>query len=382
MDIAKADRAVHARAIGRHEVTRQHPSHFEPSPRCVMIRAKGTMHGVAQMSINRRNCLSLMAAAAARPAWSQLSEQRSIAVLFESLISPFFVAAIERFRAQIKSRGWTILEALSNSNDERQFQQVESMIKRKVNGIILVHTDDKAVVPAIRAANAAHIPMVHFNRRPAPSDAYSVAVVADNRKLMDDTVSALIGMAQQKGGKYQAALLVGNMNDANAVQRRDGFEAAVARHKETIDVVARISTEWNAEKALAGFTAALQEHPDINMLVSSSDFLTPQIERALRAAGKWFPANHPKHVLVAGFDGDDLGYAQLAAGYYDVDGVQNLDYEVKTSLEALEQMWAGERPEKTLIDPGLVISRNTLRFKRDSMWGYGVWRAKNLSTGG
>jgi ribose/xylose/arabinose/galactoside ABC-type transport system permease subunit/ABC-type sugar transport system substrate-binding protein len=329
--------------------------------------------------MDRRSCIGLLAATAVAPVLAQTERKRTVALLFDSLISPFWVAAIERMRGRIAARGWSALEAVSNMDDNRQYQQMQSMIQRGVDGIIIVHTDDKAVIPAVRAANAAGVPIVHFNRPPAPSDAYSVAVVADNRKLMDDTVTELIKIARQRGGKYKAALLVGDLGDANGVHRRDGFQDAVARHTDIVEVVARIATEWNADKAFAGLSNALQAHPDINMLVTSSDFLTPQIEQALRIAGKWHRANEPGHVLIAGFDGDDNGYEQLAAGYYDVDGVQDLDYEVELTFQALDRLWAGERPPKLLVDPGFVISRDTLEEKRDRMWGYAAWKAKTTS---
>lgn len=329
--------------------------------------------------MDRRSCMGLLAAAAVAPALARSGRKRTVALLFDSLISPFWVAAIERMRERIAARGWSALEAVSNMDDNRQYQQVQSMIQRGVDGIIIVHTDDKAVIPAVRAANAAGVPIVHFNRPPAPSDAYSVAVVADNRKLMDDTVTELMNIARRQGGKYRAALLVGDLGDANAVDRRDGFQDAVARHGDIVEVVARIATEWNADKAFAGLTNALQAHPDINLLVTSSDFLTPQIEQALRIAGKWHKSGEPGHVLIAGFDGDDNGYEQLAAGYYDVDGVQDLDYEVELTFQALDRLWAGERPPKILVDPGFVITQDTLIEKRDRMWGYEAWRAKTTS---
>lgn len=328
------------------------------------------------MVLDRRQCVGLLAAAAVAPMIVRAESPRTIALLFDSLISPFWVAAIERLRRSIQARGWSVLEAVSNMDDNRQYEQVQSMIQRKVDGIVIVHTDDKAVIPAIRAANAAGIPLVHFNRPPAPSDAYSVAVVVDNRKLMGDTVTALIEIARKQGGHYKAAVLLGDLGDANGVHRRDGIQDAVARHGDIVEVVARIATEWNADKAFAGLSNALQAHPDINMLVTSSDFLTPQIEQALRTAGKWHPVGQPGHVLIAGFDGDEQGYEELAAGYYDVDGVQSLDYEVQLTLQALDRLWAGERPPKILIDPGFVITRESLVAKRDQMWGYGAWKAR------
>jgi len=75
------------------------------------------------------------------------------------------------------------------------------------------------------------------------------------------------------------------------------------------------------------------------MLVTASDFLTPQIEQAPRTTSKWHPVGQPGHVPLAGFDGDDKGYEQLAADYYDVDGVQNPDYEVGLTLQTLKWMW-------------------------------------------
>jgi ribose/xylose/arabinose/galactoside ABC-type transport system permease subunit/ABC-type sugar transport system substrate-binding protein len=324
------------------------------------------------VKIDRRTCLGLLAATAVVPAFAESAKPRTIALLFDSLVSPFWVAAIERFRAQIRARGWSALEAVSNLDDNRQFQQVQSMIQRRVDGIVMVHTDDKAVIPALRAANAAGVPVVNFNRPPAPSDAYSVAVVADNRKLMDDTVTVLL--TRPRAGRYKAALLVGDLGDANAVHRREGFNDAVSRHPDRIEVVAQIATDWNADKAFAGLSNALQAHPDLDLLVTSSDFLTPQIEQALRAAGKWHRAGTPGHVLIAGFDGDDKGYEQLANGYWDVDGVQDLNYEVELTFKALEAMWAGQHPAKIQLDPGFVISRETLQARRDQMWGYGAWK--------
>src|ERR1700722_16150662 len=328
------------------------------------------------MAIDRRNFIGLLAAAAVAPACAAVGKRPTVALLFDSLISPFWVSAIERLRWEIARRGWFSLEAVSNLDDDRQYAQVQSMIQRGVDGIVIVQTDNKAVIPAIRAANAAGIPMVHFNRPPAVNDAYSVAVVADNRKLMDETVTALLDMARRRGGTYKAAFLLGDLGDANAVSRRDGFQDAVNYHKDIVEVVARVATEWNADKAFAGLSNALQAHPDINLVVSSSDFLAPQIEQALRVAGKWYPAGDPKHVMIGGFDGDDNSYAALATGYYDVDGVQDLDREVALTLGALTQMWSGQRLPKTLIDPGFVISRETLGQERQRMWGYGAWKAK------
>ncbi len=216
--------------------------------------------------------------------------------------------------------------------------------------------------------------MVHFNRPPAKSDAYSVAIQADNRKIMAETVQFLVDEAKKAGGKYKACLLIGDLGDVNAIQRRDGFFDTVDQHKDMIEVVARVSTEWNADKAFAGLTNALQANPDINFLVTSSDFLNPQIEQAMKIANKWFKQGEQGHVLFAGFDGDAGAYELLQEGYMDADGVQNLFLEVDMAFKAFEDLWAGKKPDRLLLDPGFVITRANLDQKRDQMWGYTVWK--------
>ncbi|HZA91330.1 MAG TPA: sugar ABC transporter substrate-binding protein, partial [Gemmatimonadales bacterium] len=224
----------------------------------------------------------MAAAAGATPMLVHAQSGKTIAVLFDGLYSEFWVAGMQIIKDEMKKRGYTVLEGISDKDDSKQFEQVRAMIARKVDGIIIVQTDSKAVIPAIRAANRANVPMVHFNRPPAESDAYSVAVVADNQTIAREAVLHSCRTAKQAGGKFKAAILIGNLGDPNAIQRRDGFQEAVSQFSDTIEVVARIPTEWNADKAFAGLTNALQASPDINFLFTSSDFLIPQITQALK----------------------------------------------------------------------------------------------------
>lgn len=330
------------------------------------------------MNITRRELgLGLAAVGAmSMPRLAVAQQKRTVALMFDSLQSAFWVESLAVLRSKAAERGWTVLESISNLDDNKQFQQVQSMIQRRVDGIVIVQTDANAVIPAIRAANAANIPMVHYNRPPAPSDAYSVAVQADNRKIMENTATALVSIARARGGNYKAAIMIGDLGDQNAIQRRDGFFSVMDKNKDIFEVVARISTEWNADKAFSGLTNALQAHPDINFLVTSSDFLDPQIEQAMQAADKWKKIGEEGHVIFGSFDGDEGGYQRLADGFLDADGVQNVFLEVDMTYGAMEQMWAGKKPERLLLDPGFVITHDTLMQKRGDMWGYAVWKQK------
>ena len=332
------------------------------------------------MKVDRRSFTLGALLAAGTAGWPVLVRAegtKTIAVLFDGLYSEFWVAGIKIIREEMQKRGFTVLEAISDKDDNKQFEQVRAMIAKKVDGIIIVQTDSNAVIPAIRAANKANIPMVHFNRPPAPSDAYSVAIQADNQKIARDAVLHSCKVAKDKGGSYQAAILIGNLGDPNALQRRDGFQEAVAQFQDTIEVVARIPTDWNADTAFAGLTNAIQANPDINFLFTSSDFMIPQITQVLQTAGKWQPIGHDDHVIFTGFDGFPSAYELMQNKYMEACGVQNLFYETKLAIQAILDLQAGKKVDKLLIDPGFAITQDNLNEKRDEMWGYVLWKEKN-----
>ncbi|KKC34387.1 hypothetical protein WH91_03185, partial [Devosia psychrophila] len=111
-----------------------------------------------------------------------------------------------------------------------------------------------------------------------------------------------------------------------------------------------------------------------NMLVTSSDFLIPQIKQALTVAGKWKKSSEDGHVLFAGFDGDDGQYQAILDGYMDVGGVQDLFFEADLAIGAIQKIRAGETVDKLLLDPGFVLTQARLEEDRDRSWGYAVWK--------
>ena len=162
---------------------------------------------------------------------------------------------------------------------------------------------------------------------------------------------------------------MGDLGDINAVNRRKGFNDAIAEYPEVIDVVSEVPTEWNQEKALAGVTNALQAHPDINFIFTSSDFLFPSIISALRSVDKYHPAGHEDHVLLGGFDGDGMAYSMLKNGYLDADGVQDVFYECAQSVEAIMDVLEGQEQVQLISDPGFVIHLNNFDSLAGKMWG-------------
>jgi inositol transport system substrate-binding protein len=300
----------------------------------------------------------------------------TIGVAFETLQTEGWVFAFDVLREEARRHGATMLEAIADGDSNRQFEQVRNFIARGVDGIIVAPKDARAVIPMIREANAAGIPIVCYNRPPEKTDAKYAAVVADNVKITRDTVEYMCQVARKTGRKHKAAVLVGDLGDLNAIGRRDGFHLAVKDHPDIIEVVSEVPTEWNQEKALAGLTNALQAHPDISFLFTSSDFMLPSIASALRNAGKWKKVGEEGHVILGAFDGDATAYRMLVEGYLDADGVQDLRFESVEAVKAIMDWKAGRQPPERILDPGFVIHQGNLNELTPRMWGANVGKAK------
>jgi len=317
--------------------------------------------------------LVLIASCGRAPA-SGDADSITLGVAFETLQTEFWVAAWNKLRADTAARNITMLEAVADGDPNKQFEQVRTFINRRVDGIILVPKDGKTVIPMIRAANAAGIPVVLFNRPADRTDAPHTAVVPDNVAITRKTVEYLIEQAKARGGRTKAAILLGDLSDVNAIGRRDGFEAAVREAGSAIEVVSRIPTDWNQEKALAGLQSAFQANPDIGLVFTSSDFMLPSIRSVLSARGAWKRAGESGHVILGGFDGDPTAYSMMVDGYLDGTGVQDVFWEAEQAIQVIVDAKAGKEPPARLEDPGFAITQANMHTLSDRMWGAVVSR--------
>jgi inositol transport system substrate-binding protein len=301
--------------------------------------------------------------------------QLTVGVNFETLQTEYWVAGFETIKAELKKRNIRSVEAIADGDANRQLQQVRTFITRKVDGIILVPKDANTCIPAIKAATEAGIPVVLFNRPAAEAEGVRpVAVVADNRKLARETVEFMITQARKTGKKHKAMVIVGDLGDINAIGRKDGFYDAVKGQEDVVEVVAEVPSEWNQEKARAGVVNALQAHPDISFIFSSSDFLFPSVVAALRSANKYHKIGDPEHVILGGFDGDATAYQMLVEGYLDATGVQDVYFEAEQTVQALLDQLDGKEVPSLILDPGFVIHQGNLQEKKARMWGANVGR--------
>jgi ABC-type sugar transport system substrate-binding protein len=297
---------------------------------------------------------------------------------FQDLETEFWVAGHRAITETLRGQGIEVLEYNANEDPNRQLEQIRECIAQGVDGIIIIPQDGDSAVTIINEAQDADVPIAVFNR-PPNDRSRGITVVADNVSATEQAVEFMAQQALVKwsatGTTIQPLILVGALQDTNAIGRREGFFNVIARYSEKYPGLfaepIEVATEWDAATALANLEAAITANPDVDFIFTSSDFLFPTIRSVLEPRGKWVPRGDANHVIMGGLDGDATACQLIDQGFVDATGVQDLFLEAELTMNRLLQaIEAGEtQPNEVLIDPGFALTAASIQFERSDMWG-------------
>lgn len=305
-------------------------------------------------------------------------EDLTICFGFQDLETEFWVAGHRAITTTLRERGVEVLEFNANEDANRQLEQVRDCIAEGVDGIIIIPQDGDSAVTIVNEAQDADTPIAVFNRPPNDRER-GIIVVADNEIITEQAVEFMAQKALRQWEITQEPItpliLVGALQDTNAIGRRDGFFNVINRYSERypgmFNEPIEVATEWDAATALANLEAAITANPDVDFIFTSSDFLFPTIRSVLEPRGMWVPAGEPGHVILGGLDGDATACMLIEQGFVDATGVQDLFLEAELTLNGiLDAIEAGDfQPNAVLPDPGFALTAGNFQFRRDDMWG-------------
>lgn len=321
--------------------------------------------------------LVALAAIAVAPV-AQAQEGLRICFGFQDLETEFWVAGHLAITETLRDQGVEVLEYNANEDPNRQLEQVRECIAQGVDGIIIIPQDGDSAVTIVQEAQANDIPIAVFNRPPNDRSA-GLIVVADNVSATEQAVEFMAQQAlvkwQVTGETVQPLILVGALQDTNAIGRREGFFNVITRYTEAYPGLfaepIEVASEWDAATALANLESAVTANPGVDFIFTSSDFLFPTIRSVLEPRGKWVPRGDANHVIMGGLDGDATACMLIGDGYVDATGVQDLFLEAQLTLDGLlAAIESGDtQPDAVLLDPGFALTAANIQFDRSDMWG-------------
>jgi ribose transport system substrate-binding protein len=222
--------------------------------------------------------------------------------------SDWYKTLITGGQAEAKKMGARIEVLDANGDTTRQNQDVQTLISKGVNVVIMNANDPLGVAPAVNALKKAGIPLVTVNSNLDPSLVKNMfCYVAEDQVSTGALAGAVIAKQAVKkfGSSGQIKLLAigGYPGDVISELRYKGFmqgyNKAMSAHPgvKTVALPIRYG-HWLPDQALQPVRDVATANPDLKVVYSESDVMQSGVQKALQQAGVWGPK-----VLVGSYDG-------------------------------------------------------------------------------
>jgi ribose transport system substrate-binding protein len=227
----------------------------------------------------------------------------------------------------------------------RQIQIVDSMINRRVDGIVLSPAESTALVGVVERAADLGIPVTIFDAG-ISTERYVSYVATDNTAAGSLGAETLAGLL---GGEGDVAMIQHMPGSDSTESRERGFSSAIETDYPGLEVVARQFCLSDRARALAISEDILTAHPGLQGFFCSSEAATIGAARALQARERG------GSVKLVGFDASPSLQQDLRAGVIDALIVQDPFRIGYAGVETIVRKLKGETPPRRIDLPARAI---------------------------
>ena len=149
----------------------------------------------------------------------------------------------------------------------KQVSQIETAVTQGVAGIVIEPVSVDGVVPALKAAMEAGIPVVVVNQRVSDASAMDSFVGVEN---FDGGVLQMQTAADDIGGSGNVAFLLGPLGSDAQIGRTEGYYEVLKSYPD-IEVVFEQTANWTTDEALALVENWLQTGTELKAIVANND---------------------------------------------------------------------------------------------------------------
>lgn len=225
----------------------------------------------------------------------------------------------------------------------RQIDIVESIVTRRLAGIVLAPVDKKALVNVVERAAKAEIPVSIFDS--GVDTRQRISYVATNNDEGGRMAARRLGEILGGQGKV---IVIGFMpGSASTMEREHGFQDEIRTRFPKINILGLQFGMASQAKSMAATENVLTAHPDLAGLFADNESSSAGAVQALKS-------RQAKGVKMVAFDASDSLIADMKAGWIDSIVVQNpfrMGYE---ATRAIGMKLKGETPPE-LIDSGATL---------------------------
>lgn len=263
----------------------------------------------------------------------------SIGLAISTQNNPFFVALRDGADAEAKAQGVTLITVDAQDDSAKQISNIEDLIQKKVQVILINPADSDAVAGVVKEALKAGIKVVSLDR--------SVNGAEVNAHIASDNIAGgkMAGefLLEKIGGKGNIVELEGIPGSSAARERGQGFHSVIDG-KADVKLSAKQAADFDRAKGLSVMENILQGNKDIKGVFAHNDEMALGAFKAIEAAGL-------KNVVVVGFDATPDAVKAVKAGQLAATVQQKPELIGKMGVDAAIKLSKGEAVDKFIPVP-------------------------------
>jgi len=239
----------------------------------------------------------------------------------------------------------------------RQIAQIQDLIQQNVDAIIIWPTNGKAVVPAVRKAKQAGIPVIITNSNIAEEGMEFIAAFSGPDNITQGARSAEL-MCEALSNKGEIVQISGQPGYTTAIERQKGFEDRLAEACPDVKIVETQPGDWNREKSQRVMESFLTKYDKIDGVYSGDDNMGVGALNAAKAAGR-------EGIIFIGATNFAVGYEAMARGEYYGSIYQSPVDDAKAALQtAIDVLEGKDVPKLNYFDTPKITKANMDQFDK------------------
>ena len=272
---------------------------------------------------------------------------------------PYIAAVTNALEAAAKGMDGVEVVTLSADGDiAKQSSDIGTLVNRKVNVLLVTSLDGNAVIPALKQAHDAGIPILAVSNEPAEPGKALLAGYSGPDDYVQGVIAAEL-LNDALGGKGGVAIIEGSPGQSTTLLRTQGLKDGLAKLGSAITIIGSQTADWNPVKAKDVAQAFLTAYGDDLKGVFAQD------DNSGAAAAEVFKAAGRGDIKVVGTGGTINGLKAIREGLMYGTMDQSPTTDAKQALDFAIKLAKGEPlPQKRNIIPmPKITSTNVDQFK-------------------
>jgi len=246
---------------------------------------------------------------------------------------------------------------------EKQINQMRDLIQQDVDAIIIWPTQGKAVVPVVRQAERAGIPVIVTNSQIAEEGQQFIASFSGPDNITQGIYSAEIMCDRFKelGIEDEAVIvqIAGMPGYTTAIERAQGFEERLPEVCPNVELIETQPGDWNREKSQTVMETFLTKYDDIDGVYSGDDNMGVGALNAAKAAGR------ADEIVFVGATNFAVGYEAMGRGEYWGSIYQSPVEDARNALRTAVAVVKGEDvPKSNYFDTPKITQENMDQYTK------------------